>query len=68
MPRAKTADTLGGTTASGTQIGKGHYTTRPPDFRTLSLPFGGAKQCAVTVGAQLTSSKPGRVKVQIVAG
>ena len=53
---------------SGTTIGKGHYTTRPPDFRTLSLPFAGAKQCAVTVGAQLTSSKPGRVKVSIISG
>jgi hypothetical protein len=53
---------------SGTRIGKGHYTTRPPDFRTLSLPFAGAKQCAVTVGAQLTSSKPGRVKVSIISG
>jgi hypothetical protein len=53
---------------SGTKISKGRYRTRPPDIRTVPLPFPGAKQCAVTVGAQLTSHRPGRVKVAIIAG
>jgi len=51
-----------------TRIGKDRYRTRPPDIRTIPLPFAGAKQCAVTVGAQLTSHRPGRVKVAIIAG
>ena len=51
-----------------TKIGKDRYRTRPPDVRTIPLPFGGAKQCVVTVGAQLTSHRPGRVKVAIIAG
>jgi hypothetical protein len=53
---------------SGTRISKGRYRTRPPDTRTVPLPFSGAKQCAVTVGAQLTSHRPGRIKVAIIAG
>ena len=51
-----------------TRVGKDRYRTRPPDIRTIPLPFAGAKQCAVTVGAQLTSHRPGRVKVAIIAG
>ena len=41
---------------SGTKIGKGSYTPRPPDVRNLPLPISGAKECTVTVGAQLTST------------
>lgn len=53
---------------SGTKVGTGGYTTRPPDVRNIPLPIAGAKECIATVGAQLTSSKPGRVKVAIISG
>ena len=53
---------------AGTKIGKGTYTPRPPDVRNLPLPLSGARECTVTVGAQLTSHKPGRIKVSIISG
>ena len=53
---------------AGTKIGKGSYTPRPPDIRSLPLPLSGARECTITVGAQLTSHRPGRVKVAIIAG
>ena len=52
----------------GTKIGKGSYTPRPPDVRNLPLPISGARECTVTVGAQLTSHRPGRIKVAIISG
>jgi hypothetical protein len=52
----------------GTKIGTGSYTPRPPDIRNLPLPISGANECVITVGAQLTSHRPGRVKVAIIAG
>jgi hypothetical protein len=52
-----------------TVIGKGKYRTRPPDIRDVPLPFSGADQCIVTVGAQLTKGSPnGRIKVAITSG
>ena len=59
---------LGCYRASGTKIGTGGYTVRPPDIRTVPLPISGATQCVVTVSAQLTSTKPGRIKVAIISG
>jgi hypothetical protein len=53
---------------SGTKIGKDRYRVHPPDIRTLPLPMSGAKECIVTVGAQLTSHRPGRIKVAIISG
>ncbi len=53
---------------AGAKIGKGSYTPRPPDVRNLPLPLSGARECTVTVGAQLTSHRPGRVKVAIISG
>lgn len=53
---------------TGAKIGKGSYTPRPPDIRNLPLPLSGARECTVTVGAQLTSHRPGRVKVAIISG
>jgi hypothetical protein len=53
---------------SGTKIGKGRYRPRPPDVRTIPIPLSGAKECIVTVGAQLTSHRPGRIKVAIISG
>ena len=53
---------------TGAKIGKGTYTPRPPDIRTLPLPMSGARECTVTVGAQLTSHRPGRIKVAIISG
>lgn len=53
---------------TGAKIGKGTYTPRPPDVRSLPLPISGARECTVTVGAQLTSHRPGRVKVAIISG
>ena len=53
---------------TGTKIGKGTYTPRPPDVRSLPLPLAGARECTVTVGAQLTSLRPGRIKVAIISG
>jgi hypothetical protein len=52
----------------GAKIGKGTYTPRPPDVRNLPLPLSGARECTVTVGAQLTSHRPGRIKVAIISG
>ncbi len=52
----------------GAKIGQDRYRTRPPEVRTLPLPISGANECTVTVGAQLTSSRPGRVKVSILSG
>jgi hypothetical protein len=52
----------------GARIGKGTYTPRPPDVRSLPLPMSGARECTVTVGAQLTSHRPGRIKVAIISG
>ena len=52
----------------GTKIGKGSYTPRPPDVRNIPLPLSGARECTVTVGAQLTSHRPGRIKVSIISG
>jgi hypothetical protein len=52
----------------GTKIGTGTYTPRPPDVRSLPLPFSGARECTVTVGAQLTSHRPGRIKVAVISG
>lgn len=52
----------------GTKIGKDRYRTRPPDTRSLPLPVSGAQECTVTVGAQLTSHRPGRIKVAVVSG
>jgi hypothetical protein len=52
----------------GAKIGKDRYRTRPPDTRSLPLPVSGAQECTVTVGAQLTSHRPGRIKVSIVSG
>ena len=53
---------------AGAKIGKGTYTPRPPDVRSLPLPLSGARECTVTVGAQLTSLRPGRIKVAIISG
>ncbi len=53
---------------SGTKIGEDRYRTRPPDTRAIPIPISGAKECTVTVGAQLTSSRPGRIKVAIISG
>jgi hypothetical protein len=53
---------------SGTKIGKDRYRTHPPDTRSLPLPISGANECTVTVGAQLTSHRPGRIKVSITSG
>ena len=53
---------------TGAKIGKGTYTPRPPDVRSLPLPLSGARECTVTVGAQLTSHRPGRIKVAIISG
>ncbi len=52
----------------GAKIGKGTYTPRPPDVRSLPIPLSGARECTVTVGAQLTSHRPGRIKVAIISG
>jgi hypothetical protein len=52
----------------GAKIGKARYRTHPPDTRSLPLPVSGAQECTVTVGAQLTSHRPGRIKVSIVSG
>lgn len=52
----------------GTKIGTGSYTPRPPDVRNLPLPISGASECTVTVGAQLTSHRPGRIKVALISG
>lgn len=52
----------------GAKIGKDRYRTRPPETRSLPLPISGAQECTVTVGAQLTSSRPGRIKVAIISG
>ena len=53
---------------TGAKIGQDRYRTRPPETRSLPLPISGANECTVTVGAQLTSSRPGRVKVSILSG
>ena len=53
---------------SQTRIANKRYRTRPPNVRSLSLPLGGADECTVTVGAQLTSGgRKSRVKVAVVA-
>jgi hypothetical protein len=52
----------------GTKIGTGTYTPRPPDVRNIPLPISGARECTVTVGAQLTSHRPGRIKVAVISG
>ena len=52
----------------GAKIGQDRYRTRPPETRSLPLPISGAKECTVTVGAQLTSQRPGRIKVAIISG
>jgi hypothetical protein len=53
---------------AGAKIGQDRYRTHPPDIRSLPLPISGAQECTVTVGAQLTSHRPGRVKVAIISG
>lgn len=54
--------------SSQTRIASKRYRTRPPNVRSLSLPLGGADECTVTVGAQLTSGgRNGRVKVAVIA-
>jgi hypothetical protein len=53
---------------TGTKIGEDRYRTHPPDTRGLPLPISGAQECTVTVGAQLTSHRPGRIKVAIISG
>ncbi len=52
-----------------TRVANGHYRTRPPNVRSLSLPLSGADECTATVGAQLTKDTGvGRIKVAVIAG